>query len=378
MKIIYDIDGFFSPANMSTDHKLISVDLDQQPFDSLFEQYYLGLRSAMFICEDTIKEENKALEVMRTWRETSVKSAMNYVYRHTKSGQVLSPDFIWIIQTATIDELKNKYPEVVNIQLRVSMKPRLSARVVSKNIVTFPALARTVLNHYNIVLINSIFRDISEDEQISVEPDRRNIARFMFPYLLFCHGDFSVQNLPMICAYSADALNIAMQLTNLQMLFIFAHEYAHILLQHFENTDINSSTKMRIENEADLFALKVVLGHVEKNNSYSKLAAFTAIRWLFKYQLLEESVGILIRGGKLDFSESKFEERRGEFQAELFKNHGLSGSSLLETRGFYILVELQSILYNYGPEFINHIIDKVNESKKTGVIEPWWKEITNK
>ena len=382
MDIVFDIDGFFLPFFSAKD-KLISIDFEQQPIDNLFEQYYLGLRSTIFFCADTIKDEkdeSQALKTTRDWREISKQEAWNYVKGHlSKSEQVLSPDFMWIIKEAIIDELKNEYPEVVNIQLRLSMKPRLSAKVVDENIIVFPALNRTILNHYNLAIINSIFNNTSEDGQILGEIDRSNIARLMLPYLMFCHDDFSVANLPMIyAAESRDAFMIMRQFTNLQMMFIFAHEYAHILLRHFENTQINSDNTIHIENEADNFALKVVLGYVEKNNSYSKLDVFTAIRWLFKYQLLEENVGILMRGGKLELPESKFEERRGKFQMELFENHGLSGSSLFEIRGFCTLVELQNVLYEFGAELINDIINKMNNSQKTGVIEKWWEKITNK
>ncbi len=378
MKIVYDIDGFFSPANMMANQKLLSMAPEQVPIDNLFEQYYLGLRSAMFICEDTIKEVSEALDAMKMWREGCAKSAMSYVNNHIGSGKVKPPDFLWIIKTAIIDELKDEFPAVENIQLTLSMRPRLFARVVDKNIIQFPALARAVLNHYNLLLINSIINDTDKDGKISGEPDIQNISRFMLPYLLFCHDDISVQNLPIIGAHSFEALNDAMRFTCIQLIFILAHEYAHILLKHYEIDEIIPEVKMRLENEADLFALRVVLGHGARNNTYSQVDAFAAIRWLFKYQLLEESLGVLIRGGKLEFPNSKFEERRAGFQSELIKNHNFKGSNLFETRGFYILVKLQSVLNSYGVELVDHIISKFRESKKTGNIEPWWKKIANK
>jgi hypothetical protein len=86
-QILFDIDGFFSPANMSSKHNLISVDLEQQPFDILFEQYYLGLRSSMFICEDTIKEKKEALDAITIWRKECVKSAMDYAISHSEFGK---------------------------------------------------------------------------------------------------------------------------------------------------------------------------------------------------------------------------------------------------------------------------------------------------
>jgi len=346
--------------------KLIIVDSEPQTEYSLLQQYYLGLRAAMFICEDTCEDENEAQNALKMWRESSLKEAYGYLWHHVKLGKVLSPDFMWIINSATIEELKDKYPDVVNIQLKFSMKPRLSARVIDKNTIIFPALSRVILNHYNLVIINAIYSLLNEEgelseEKILKESDniKKNTVRFMLPYLLFCHDDFSVANLPLIGAYSKNAFIEAMHLAKLQLIFIFAHEYAHIVLKHFENTEMNSDTKILMESEADNLALKVVMGYVEKDNSYSKLDVFTAIRWLLKYQLLEENVGILVRGKKLEPYESMFEERRDKLQNELFDNYALRGSSMFEMMGFVMLVDLQGILYGFEPEFINFIIEKL-------------------
>ena len=90
MDILYDIDGFCSLANLHTEgkslaesksvfeDKLIIIDSEPQSIDCLFEQYYLGLRSAIFIYEDTIKEESEAKEAMQTgviepwWEKISI------------------------------------------------------------------------------------------------------------------------------------------------------------------------------------------------------------------------------------------------------------------------------------------------------------------
>ena len=378
MKIIVDSDGFFWPDTIDTEYmrdqrEMIFFENEQRPSIDLFEQYYLGFRSAMFICEDTVECESEAAETIRKYREGCIYSAIGYMQNHIESKPTLPVDFMWIAREMIVGELKKEFPEVSNIELRLSMKPRFSARTVDKNTIIFPALTRTVLTHCNLVIINSIFRAMNEDGQIvgDVE-DRKQIARFILPYLLYCHDDFSVRNLPIIGAHSQDALQTAFHFTNLQQIFIFAHEYAHILLQHFDNN------KENIEDEADAFALKVLLAYGEKSDSYSKLDILAAVRWLFKYQLIEDSIGTLIRGQSIDFSESKLEDRRGKFQLELLKNHGLNGSSLFESMGFCMIVELQNVLYECGSELINYITDLFHKSKNTGGIEPWWEKITKK
>lgn len=376
MDIIIDSDGFFGFSiiegeYMKNQHKFIFFEKEEEELDDLFEQYYLGLRSAMFICEDTIKDEDQVEEALREYREVCIHSAIAYVKNHIELGTALPVDFMWSVREIIVNELKKEFPKVENIKLQLSMKPRLSARTFDQNII-FPALTRTVLIHCNLVIINSIFDVINEDGHLVGKIDRKQIARFIFPYLLYCHDNFSVKNLPIIGARSKNAIQTAFQFTNLQLIFIFAHEYAHIILNHFNDSKENFVK----ENEADSLALKVVLAYVEKDNSYSQYDVLTAIRWLFKYQLIEESMGALARGEAIEDFESNFEERRGKFQAELFANSELKGSTLFESIGFCMIVELQNILYEFGLELVNDMIEIFHKSEKTGGIKPWWEKIT--
>lgn len=381
MKILVDIDGFFWPDSIDDEYmqeqrKYISIEREPQPVSSLLEQYYLGFRSSLFICEDSIENESEATEALRTFCEACLQSAWSYVQKHITSEQNLPVDFLWIARSAIIDELKKEYPEVDNIKLRLSMKPRLSARAFDEETVIFPTLARSVFNHCNLVIINSFFRAIDDNGQLVGNIERGQIARFIFPYLLFCHDDFSVQNLPIIGAHSQDAFSIAARFTNLQMIFVFAHEYAHILLKHFDKIENSSSYKEDMENDADSLALKIVSAYAEKSGGvYSENDVFTAIRWLFKYQLMDDSISTLIQGKALEFSDSKTENRRVNFQLELIENHGLTGSTLLDAVGFCMIVELQGILHEFGSDLINNIIDIFHESSKTGKVEPWWEQI---
>lgn len=382
-KIMIDSDGFFlhdsiNAGYMQKERKSISFEREGQSFRNLFEQYYLGFRSAMFICEDSIENQHEAMEVLRIYRENCLNSALCYMRNHMKAEQDLPVDFMWITRQNIVDELKNNYPKVEEINLRLSMKPRISARAVDVNTIVFPALARTVFNHCNLVIINSALRVIGDDGHLIEDIDRIEISRLLLPYMLFCHADFSVKNLPMISAHSKNAILTALSYTNLQTMFIFAHEYAHILLQHFNNNANVPNLNEMIENDADSFALKVILNYTKKIDLYSESDVFTAIRWLFKYQLIEESIGVLIQGGTLDIYKSTYENRRSKFQEELINSQNLRSTTKLDMIGFTAIVKLQDVLYEYGSDIINEIINAFEESNKTGGIKPWWKIITKK
>lgn len=377
--IYIDSDSFFWPSDISDEYmheqrEGISFEKEEQPLEVLFEQYYLGFRSSMYICEEELDEE-KGMKILKEWREACVLMARDYTIKHLNSDASLPVDFMWITKMAIINEIKREFPDAEKISLKLTMKPMISARVKNKETIIFPALIRTVLNHCNLVLINHAFNTI--DNKLEVI-DRRYLSRFILPYLLFCHDDFSVRNLPMIGGYSNQAITTALSYTNLQVMYIFAHEYAHVLLKHFDDDIISSKTQEEIENEADAFALKVLLKHIDKEDTYTKDDIFTAIRWLFKYQFLEESIGILIRRDSLDAFLSNYEKRRSCFQSELIKSCNITGTSLLDIVGFVSIVELQGVLHEYGINLINTIIRAFNNSKNKGEIEPWWEMIAQK
>lgn len=376
--IYIDSDGFFWPSDISNEYmhdqrKGISFEKNNQPVSVLFEQYYLGFRSSMLICEDELNKED-GMKLLKEWRESCVKMAIDYTNKHLSSEESLPVDFLWIMKMSIVNLLKYEYPDAEKIPLVLTMKPLTSAYAKNRNTIVFPALVRSLLNHCNLVLLNQAYYVLDNKEN---KIDRRYLSRFILPYLIFCHDDISVMHLPIIGGYSDDVITTAFNFTNLQVMFILAHEYAHILLNHFD-TDNESKTNEMKENQADAFALKVVLQLVENEDTSAKTNVFTAIRWLFKFQLLEETIGRLVRGDVLNGSISQYEERRSSFQKELIFNYKLTKTSLVDAIGFAAIVELQGVLSEYGVKLTNTIIQAFHDSKNKGEIEPWWEMITQK
>ncbi len=377
--VYIDSDSFFWPSDIGDEYmheqrKDISFEKEQQDILELFEQYYLGFRSSFFICAGDLERE-KGLEILKEWCKLCVLMAQDYLVKHVDSDVSLPVDFVWIIKKTIIDIIKDAYPDAKKIPLKLTMKPMISARVKDKNTIVFPALIRSVLNQCNLVLINQAFEIIDKK---SIVIDRRRLSRFILPYLLFCHDDFSVSNLPIIGGYSEQAIMTTLSYTNLQVMYIFAHEYAHILLGHFDDGLLSSTFRETKENDADAFALNIVLKYIEFDDRYTKDDVFTAIRWLFKYQSLEESVGMLTHGENLNNFRSGYEKRRSLFQSKMIKEGNITGTSLLDMLGFASIVELQGVLYEYGTSLIDIMIQAFYDSKHKGEIEPWWEIILQK
>lgn len=376
-----DSDSFFGPAMFpeteSMTHQLegIPIEIDTQSWQSVFEQYYLGLRSTLILGAVTSEEERKeGLNFLKEWREACIAPAIYYTKKHFTSTASLPIDFLRVNRMEIINTVKHDYKDVEKVIIKLSMKPSISAQIKNNNTIVFPALVRTLLTHCNLVLINEAF-SIIEDEQYTI--DRRYLARFIFPYLLFCHDDISVGNLPWVGAYSEEAVKVAFTYTDLQIKFILAHEYGHILLKHFDYIH-DRTERGKLENEADAFAMDVLMKELENDVGVLKSNVFTAIRWLFKYQLLEERIGVLIRGDNLSDHVSTYENRRSSFQSELINRYGLPSTSKIDMCGFAEIVELQNILSEYGKELINAIIHAFNKFKQAREVDPWWEMIVKK
>lgn len=376
--IYIDSDGFFWPSDISNEYmkkqrEWISFEKDPQPLDTLFEQYYLGFRSSMIACEETIENEADIRKMLEDYWKACLVMARDYAIQHLYSEVSLPVDFMWITKLKIINEIKDTYPEAEKIPLLLTMKPSISARASNKNTIVFPALLRSVLNHCNLVLVNSAYQTIVANLEAI---DYQYVSRFIFPYLLFCHDDLSVRNLPVVGGYSKEAICTALSYTNLQVMYIFAHEYGHILLKHFDAETTLPKTREVKENEADAFALGVVLKYIDKNTEYTKADVFTSIRWLFKYQLLEESIGILSRNGNYSTFLSEYEKRRSCFQLDLINKCGTQVTTIVDAIGFASIVELQNVLNKHGINLINTIIQAFNNSKIKGVVDPWWEIIS--
>ena len=160
--------------------------------------------------------------------------------------------------------------------------------------------------------------------------------------------------------------------------FIIAHEYAHLLSHHNRKKIVDSEINKDIEKEADDFALDILLRYIKTSHSDTAADVFTALRLLFKYQLLEYETGCLVRGENLDVCDAEFEHRRSNIQHKLIENENLERFYVYDAFCFTEAIELQNILQEYGVTLIDDIIDAFYESENTGEIRPWWKTIKNK
>ncbi|MDR0918772.1 MAG: hypothetical protein LBM93_05915 [Oscillospiraceae bacterium] len=387
MKIIVDIDGFFSQDDISKyynedNRRVLGFDYEEQDDNSLLEQFYLGLRSSSIFIADKNDNLNEVKDKIRKFCTLYLREAHNYVARHKSKGN-LPADFMWIIREVIKSTLNSEQSNIENVNFRLSMKPRLSARVFDSNTIVIPALSRTILLQCNLALTNSAYNAIEESGELNGKVNIFEIenylnvsrlARNLLPCLIFCHDDIPVNNLPLFSGYTEDSVKTALAFTNLQMMFITAHEYAHIVLKHFINDDPKNPGFDK-EYEADDFALNTLLNYINKTELFSADDVFTSIRWLFKFMLLEEMIGILIQGNSIKNYESLIEKRCARLQSRIINEHYVKTNTLLDIYGIFEIVAIENELKGQGVSITKELLECIEKSKITKEMEPWWEKI---
>ena len=381
---LLDIDGKILNENNDTKHyEYTSIDDENQTADDLFEQLYFGFKSSInLVLGENNKFEKKHLESLH---ELCVSVADACLLRHKMGVLKLPIPLISNIRTFIEHQYISKHPEVTDIRLLLTLKPRITARADRNNTIYLPALARGMLIHFNLMLLNIAFSSI--DDGLDIEtikgnrlikklPDQINkqmITRAFLPYLAFCHDNISVSNLPFVSAHSSAAYKQMRLYTNIQMLFICAHEYSHIILHHFENT--NLKTQLELECEADEMALEMVVEYIRDDQVLSLDDIFTAIRWLFKYQMLEEYSGNFLQGLVVDYKKSSFEYRRKMFQITMQTKYNVTTVKAFDQIGFLQILQLQEVLIEYGIPLYNSMLNAFEKSKGKKEIDAWWEMI---
>lgn len=391
----FDFDGFFWPSDKSDIPLIglnegISYSNDPQPIRSLIEQYYLGFRSSIFFLVSEGGNDNETLGLAyKKLCKLCLTRARQFAFQHLQTGSILPIDYMCFMKCAIVNQLKDDYPEVRNVKISIDMRPRITARTINNTIV-FPALLRTIINSCNIAILNIAYDTLEKDKQFSRKAssqnpieqsyqgmDRQFIARSIFPYLAFCHDDFSVANLPVTSAQSRDAITLTLRYSKLQLLFVLAHEYAHILLGHYDKMEHATRSSIELEYEADNFATDFLMKYIEEDGTFSREDVFTSIRWLYKFQLIEEHMGLIVQNKSLQMEKSALEKRRHKFQTKLIKEYGINHLQMIDQAGFIAIIQSHKVLFENGETVVNRMMDSITKSLKTGEIEPWWEMIRN-
>lgn len=296
--------------------------------------HYL-FRSSMVLGKD------RSEDVWRKFKEFSLfcmGAAIPFTAASLASPDVNLPAPYWATKFHhDILPLLSNYEDVESIRLIATLDPRLHARSYpDRREIHVSELTRVHLRTINLAVWSYVYRLGDSDidwEQI----DDVNILVDVLPFLLALRGDIDHSGLGIPRAWSADALWAALCTTRIQMTFMIAHEYAHLLLH------AGKHPAAELEVEADRFAYDLIL---RLPWSFATGDVWIAIRWFFWVAAIDRIVSELLYGGAVDWDQARIRDRERMLLPLIDKNCLDRYDNMYEFIGTYLLIRAKHHLLN--------------------------------
>lgn len=376
-EIVIDFDGYF-PLIPQIEKEVAKDDIlkifasEETLIEDLKELYYLEIRSAFVI---TGSESPEKIEAQRKWQKLSYKTACAFTSKHLKEGHAITPFWIDIYKKEVHDAFLVKYPKLGDIQIIVTIEPRFYARAINNTMIKISALTRVFLRQFNMI-IWSIIQNWCDNQCKADQTYTQIAARIIIPHLIYSHDFIPMGRLPYTGIESKELSSTILMTTKLQLMYIIAHEYAHIILGHLDKKNISLNEHLELEIEADRLALITLLEIITREEFESKGDVWTAFRWVYQYQILDEIVGMLLKHQKPIIDELIFEKRKNKlYDIFKFKEGGISRQdNILEIMGTSILMDLKGRIIKKGSDFLSSVATSLNRYPPE-IIDKWWEEL---
>jgi hypothetical protein len=286
--ILLDDDSYFNYLKTTTAQEtLMSAKqwIIRDDHQELAGMLYLVLRSVMTIgtgaTEETLKHQQE-------WRKICARRAELLTMLPEFCENPPLPSWAAGSVEHVRQQLRSDFPQVDEITVSATLDPRLYVRSYHPDrqiriSLLFRELLRTVnLAVWNIVILsldNASWREV-RDEPL---PDE-----CFLPYLLPLYWDIPWSRVPSLRAYSQGAGWGATTCARLQMTFMIAHEFAHLLLHD------GGARGSELEIEADKFAYDVLFRTPGENITVGDV--WMSTRWLFEILTLERTISWRLSG----------------------------------------------------------------------------------
>jgi hypothetical protein len=196
-----------------------------------------------------------------------------------------------------------------------------------------------VLLRINVLLVTAS-RGVAQGLEIDRTLVEESAARYVLSYLLTSFFDLNYSRLPVARPEDAQAMSIATNITRIQVEFMLAHEYAHVLVEPPQSASLRD-----IERRCDDFAFESM-----QQSEPDESLRWVALRWLFHIVAIERILGeVLYFGGspwdhRIDWRQKETRERErvdevistGIDPMRLFSVEEFFGSSLLTTTRMHL------------------------------------------
>lgn len=348
--VIFDYDGYFT---FLFDHDESAALLELARISdnetvSIHEVallHYL-LRSSMVL---TAGAGSGATKGLKTYSEICLQAAQAYAPHFAKSATLPPPKWAEFFHHRVVSRLRTKFPGVDQIVIRATFDDRLYARSFAKDQTIYvSAFTYEYLRTINLVLWSYV-ASIVEGDIEAAEVDQLRLIEKLLPYILATRGgSINYSGLPIVRARDLNALTLAKWTTQVQLTFMLAHEYAHLLLDH----DKAQLDTREAETQADLFAADLLFELDWQHIGIGDI--WIAIRWLFRFLALDRIIGTLLACKEVDWDQRIVLDREIPFMNYVgARQEQVAGlDNLLELTGSYLLMAAKRDTRNAPEEWL--------------------------
>jgi hypothetical protein len=348
----FDLDGFFRPMTemgaISPKEVLSSLPTSVSELRKALILHSL-FRSSMVLTNEVNSPEDAAN--LRYWSEICVL----YSIIGAKRGFLpSSPEWLTFYSDDLHRHFLAKHGVAQNSTLELTLDERLVAwSNPNRGQVSVSAITREYLLRINVYLANLVNFAVSGDK--ITEEDSMEFFNYVMHYLVRLHREANPSRVPVARPSTLDTFAFALRITQIQMEFLIAHEFGHLVLNFPPGTRHSKQ-----EVDCDSFAYQC-LAEFEREAR----ERFLAVRWLFELLAFDRVLAqcLAFRGGNwdadVDWLQLDFRERRR--LEEILRNQQAANSALSrhENFGSLLLLDLKGNLYKLGWQGVNDLIKSI-------------------
>jgi hypothetical protein len=355
------------PSDFPNTEEIVKILLSRHTRPDLFELlnlYYFQLRgSYVFFGEWEIEKANEGMKLLR---ETVQYEAARLTVLHQRWGRPFMPSWIEDTRQILLGMISGSYPEASGVQITLDQVPRVQCRASKEGKIRVSALTREFYVHFNLVILRWV-ADYTDPPTFS------EMCRMMLPYLLQMNDRIPFSRLPQLSTPSRQTAEEAFTIADLQMLFLLAHEYGHLHLDHPNRPRGGKEEALAWEFAADQFAFL----HVGRGcNQYGVDHFYMGIRWLFQIQQIDEIVGAILRGQDYDFEDLIFQQRKNElYTLYQYVNGPTVEGNTRECLGTGQLMTFKAGLRSLSTEDLRQIADELSYDLNEREPTKWWEKL---
>jgi hypothetical protein len=356
-ELIIDLDGFFRHAAETQASTMKDVfDAIPDTLDGVRKVLVLHslLRSSLVLAGsgDPVAEK----ELQNDWSERAMLQAIVEVHRGSVTN---SPEWLTFYAEDLREEFAQEFEDVEDAIVQLTLDNRLIAWTKPKEKkIQLSAITREYLLRMNVFLVNA--SDWKSEEGVAVDEDLAELSlQYFMSYIARLHRRTNPSTVPVVRPNSRENFHTAQIITQIQIEFLLAHEFGHLILKFRDAESITSQ-----EFACDSFAFERISATESDVSRW-----FMAVRWLFDMLALDRVVGEILAFEEgewqedIDWLQSELRERQRHVEI-ITKYHGTETPALsrVEEVGTLFLLDAKWRLNRLGPEVAQSIINAVVEA----------------